>query len=284
MKTIAIYNVWSDWDLLELSMKNILPMVDGVLVVFSRNSNFGEFSPEPLDFMTRFDEPSKITMINAEPVPGKSAMQSETAKRNCGLHHAKILGYTHFLMMDADEFYVQDEIFADMECFKSDPELLGLVGKVKCYFRLPTLTIGYDVTLVPLIHKITPGLKFEFNRQYPFAWTEIDGVAFTEKKRIRIDPTRAMNINSGVKWSSTTMHHFSWVRKDIMKKVRNSTARQNLEQSTIVKDYLDATAGKYCQFYKTKIESCENLFNIPAIIDGDLKSLHDQGSTDRKED
>lgn len=280
MKICAIYNVWGDWDLLEHSINNVRPMVDGVIVVFSRLSNYGEHHPEPMDLDTRFEG---VKFIHADPAPGRAAMQSETAKRNCGLTYARRLGFTHFIMMDSDEFYEPAEFQADKDRFEADPDLAGLVGKVKCYFKRPTMTIGYDVTLVPMIHKITPVLKFEFNREYPFAWTEIDGVAVTPKKKIRIDPTRSMNINAGVKWTSTTMHHYSWIRSDVMKKIRNSTAKQNLEGSTIVADYCDGESGKYCQFYKSEIVSCDNLFNIPDIIDHGLISLHraKKGETDK---
>ena len=46
MKLCAIYNVWDDWDLLKYSIDNITPLVDGVIVVYSEKSNFGEFSPK----------------------------------------------------------------------------------------------------------------------------------------------------------------------------------------------------------------------------------------------
>ena len=114
------------------------------------------------------------------------------------------------------------------------------------------MTVGYDVTLVPFIHKITPDLKFEWNTRYPYAF---EG----PRREIRIDPTRQLNITSGVEWSEITMHHMSWIRSDVFKKIRNSTARQNIEKSTIVRDYVNSKAGYYCEFYKAKIESCENL-------------------------
>jgi hypothetical protein len=114
--------------------------------------------------------------------------------------------------------------------------------------------------LVPFIHKITDGLKFEWNTKYPFAF---EG----PKREIRIDPTRQLNIISGVEMSEITMHHMSWIRSDIKKKIRNSSARQNIEKSTIVRDYRNAKEGYYCEFYRTKLEACENLFNLPELRD-----------------
>lgn len=263
MKLCAIYTVWDDWNLLRESSNRMIGLVDNFIVVYSENSNYGEFSEIPYSF--------KIwnRLFKWEPDPKKEPRENETAKRNYGLQKARELGYTHFIMMDADEFYLPEEFNADKKRFE-DPKLLGLVGRVKCYFRSPTLTIGYDTTLVPLIHKITPNLRFEFNRDYPFAWTMVNGVPFTHSKQIRIDPTRSMNINDGVEWSQTTMHHLSWCRSDIKKKIRNSTARANIENSSIVRDYVNAKPGYFCKFYGKTLEECPNIFGLPEITDADV--------------
>lgn len=253
MRICAIYCVWGDAVLLDHSIRHIYPLVDGVIVVYSLLSNFGEHCKEPINQL------DGINYLRYEPDLGMRPVDNERAKRNIGLKKAKEMGFTHFLMLDADEFYDPQEFKNDKERFKN-PDLLGLVCRVKTYFRLPTLTIGYDVTLVPGIHKLTPQLEFKWNTRYPFAF---DG----PKKEIRIDPTRQMNIFEGVEMSETTMFHFSWIRSDIDLKIRNSTARANIEKSTIAQDYLQAKEGYYCQFYKARLEACENRFNIPDLID-----------------
>lgn len=260
MKLAAIYNVWGDYDLLLHSIKNINPLVDGIIVIPSTISNFGEngcgYFP---DFRS-----DKVNFFTYEPDLNLPSAQNERAKRNFGLQKARELGFTHFLMMDADEFYEPNEFLKEKErILKND--ISGTVCRTKVYFREPTLTVGYDVTLVPFIHKITPDLCFMWNTKYPFAF---EG----PRREIRIDPTRQMNINSGVEWSHITMHHMSYVRSDLRKKIRNSTARQNIEKSTIVRDYVNAKEGYYCEFYRAKIESCKNLFNLPQIVDESISS------------
>lgn len=256
MKLAAIYNVWDDWDLFYESNRCIRPLVDGTILVYSTKSNSGEectpsFNIDGFGFQY---EPN----LNLPPA------QNERAKRNYGLQKARELGYTHFLMMDADEFYEPNEFLKEKErILKND--ITGTVCRTKVYFREPTLTVGYDVTLVPFIHKITPDLCFTWNTKYPYAF---EG----PRREIRIDPTRQMNINSGVEWSDITMHHMSWVRSDVRKKIRNSTARQNIEKSTIVRDYANSKEGYYCEFYRAKIESCENLFNLPKLVDETISS------------
>ena len=67
------------------------------------------------------------------------------------------------------------------------------------YFKSPKLTLGFDHTLVPFIHKLTPTIRHEFNKHYPYAW---------DNGNIHIDPSRSLNINSGVQMSDVIMHHY----------------------------------------------------------------------------
>jgi len=246
MKLCAIFNVWADWDLLDHAVKNIDDLVDGIIVVGSSKSNYGEYFPIP--------EHWRGNIILREPAH-PMAVHSETDKRNFGLNIARKAGYTHFLTMDADEFYDPEEFKRAKQRFLDEPNLKGLVCPLNCYFASPELTIGRDTTLVPFIHELTPTIQHEFNRKYPFAW--IDG-------KIRIDPTRSLNITSGVEYTEeVTMHHYSWVRKDYEIKIRNSTARANLERSTIRQDLMSAKEGEMCKFYGKRLVRVPNRFNIP---------------------
>lgn len=244
MRLAAIYNVWHDWDLLEYSLKNIAPLVEGVIIVASERSNYGEISPIP-DWPNVYQREPRFL----EP------RLSETDKRNYGLHIAREQGYTHFLTMDADEFYEPEPFLKEKERFLN-PELNGLVCQCQTYFKSPTLTIGLDSTLVPFIHKLTPTIRHEFNRGYPFAWI---------KGQIRIDPTRSFNITSGVERTDLIMHHYSYVRKDLNVKIRNSTARNNLERSQVSNDFVLAKEGYFVEFYQRHLQRSSVDFGIPEL-------------------
>lgn len=250
MKVAAIYNVWDDWDLLQHSINNILKVVDVAIVVWSERSNYGEYG-QPVTGVLRGE---RIITHRYEPNLRLSARQNETDKRNSGLSIAWAYNCTHFICMDADEFYETDQVSQELQRFVDNPDLRGLVCPSQVYFRHPALTIGMDRTLVPFIHKLSPGLRHTFNKSYPFAW---------DRDTIRIDPTRSLNVNNGIEWSSTVMHHMSWVRSDYEKKIRNSTARTNLEKSSIREDLVLAKAGYYCQFYGKTLVTAPNTFNLP---------------------
>lgn len=258
MKLAAIYNVWDDIDLLELSIDHILKVVDGVIVVWSERSNHGESSNQKPNFYNLLQTLTYnkwIGVYKREPC-FKRPVDSETDKRNFGLNIAWGLGYTHFLTMDADEFYEPEPFLREKQKFIDNPNLAGLVCQCQTYFKSPHLTIGLDTTLVPFIHKLTPTIKHEFNKNYPYAW--IDG-------QIRIDPTRSLNITSGVERTDLIMHHYSWVRKDYQKKIRNSTARRNLEKSTILNDLLLAKEGYFVEFYQRHLKRSTVDFGIPEL-------------------
>lgn len=257
MRLCSIVNVWFDSvEMLPHCIKNMLDCgVDGIIIIWSEASNHGEVVKNYLpDIDSLIKLYCHIDVFQREPFL-HYPLNCETDKRNFGLQKAKDLGYTHFLNADCDEFYKPEEFKKAKERFDSEPDLKGLVCPSEVFFKSPCITVGRDVTLVPFIHEITPSIKCEFNKRYPNAW--ING-------KIRIDPSRSLNINSGVEYTeSVTMFHYSYVRKDLEIKIRNSSARANLERSTIREDYKNASPGVYCEFYKAVLQPCENIFNLP---------------------
>lgn len=249
MNLVAIYNIWDGVEIFEHSYRNIRPLVDSVIIVWSRLSNncqnTGNYDPSKY--------PGAIH-VNHEPSPAKTKQHNERDKRNEGLREAKRHSFTHFLMLDVDEFYDPEEFLFEKAKFdaKRKDELLGLVCNVKTYFKRPDLTIGYDPsTRVPFIHKLMPSLHYGMNKRYPFAY---------DAGGARIDPTRQLNIKRGVEWSDITMHHYSHVRNDIRVKIENSSA--NLGRSTLLEDWLNAKEGYRVKMYDRVLEKCDNQFNI----------------------
>lgn len=247
MRLAAVFVVWADCaDLLPYAVDNIRPVVDGAIIVWSRKSNRGKEMPYAL--------PKDCALVQWEPCL-RAPQFNELAKRNAGLTRAREDGYTHFIMMDADEFYKQDEFRAAKGQIQAEV-ISGSVCRIKTYFKSPALTIGFDHTLVPFIHRIMPMMEYRLNfHGYPFAY--VKGTAM-------IDPTRRLNITQGVKMMDITMHHYSWVRKDIRLKMDNSSA--NLRGSrgqVLIEDMANAKPGYFCKGYQRTLTECENIFNLP---------------------
>lgn len=249
MKLAAIYIVWFDGiEILPFSVAAIEDLVDEVIIIYSETSNYGH----------KVDYSGQIaglgTLINWEPNPNRPPALNELNKRNFGLEAARALGHTHFVMMDCDECYDNQDFIYGKSVMSMDNSPKGLVCRLKVYIKEPTLMCN-DHTLVPFIHRLTPGLQFEQgNKTYPFAYDEAGNA--------HIDPTRRLNVKQGVMMSGATMHHFSHVRRDINLKMQNSTARNSLLKSSLLEDYNNAAPGYYSKFYRDTLEEVPNRFNI----------------------
>jgi len=243
MRLAGIYIVWDDWEILSHSIRCMNPYLDGIIVVASTLSTKGEFSQVHYGHIL-------------EPDPELTPRENETAKRNFGLDMARDAGYTHFLMMDADEIY---EPF-DKEQFDGN-----YVCNSRLYFKSPTLYLD-DPTRVPFIHRITEDLFFKKNYEYPFS--------VLHEGRPAIDPTRTLNITEGVEMANVTMHHYSYIRRDIRKKIRNS-AGEKVKQfpHLLLDDYQNAEPGYKTKFFNLPLKETINIFGLPEMEDLTLPVL-----------
>lgn len=247
-KLIAIIPMWDGGEFLPFLIPNLQRQVDEIVVVWSRYSNFrNELSHELIEY-------DKTHYVNWEPRKGRPPHDNETEKRNYGLMAAIEFGASHILMCDVDEFYLTEDFNLEKERLYSS-NLNGFVCGLRCYFGSPTLTIGSEPTRVPFIMKVDRNTRFGFFKNFPFAY-ERSGIP-------RIDPTRRLNIYGGVEWSDVTMHHFSYVRRDISLKIDNSSARNNLLKSTVIDDFNNAKEGYFCKYYQKTLIKCGNIFGLP---------------------
>lgn len=247
----AIFCVWGDSnDLIDYSIDNILPCVDGVLIIYSNKSNFGNYR----EFFTSIDD-FKVKQFNWEPNTNYLPHYNETAKRQFGLDKAKELGFTHFIFVDGDEFYHDHEFIQDKKIVYEN-DLNGVVHRLKVLFKKPTLWCE-DHTLVPGICKLTPNTKTGNFRDFPFAY-DADGNG-------HIDPCRRLNYRDKVEMSDHYMIHASWLRSDYELKIQNSSARNNLRKSSIYKDLENAEPGVWNEFYRQTLRECANYFNLPEL-------------------
>lgn len=250
MKLCAIFVTWNDWDLLAVSTSNIRPVVDGIIIVASRHSNFGAIDYE---FDRQVNERYFADAAIFEPRPSLRPHENEAAKRNHGLELARRQEYTHFIMMDSDEFYDREE-FRLCKKWVEESDLNGIVHPLRVLFGKPTLWCN-DHTLVPGIQRITPNVRLGDFKAYPFAYDPLGNA--------HIDPTRRPSFTDGIHMSIVPMWHASWVRKDFSIKIENSSARNNIKRSTIYDDLRNTKPGYYCKFYRDELKEVPNQFNIP---------------------
>lgn len=243
VKTAAIYNVFDGEELLRGSIEQIRNCVDVVIVVYQTISNYGEeYAPQiPYDLIDHH--------INYYPVVAKGGQWNEIEKRDQGLQLAKAMNCTHFILMDCDEYY-EPEIFNQ---YKNKIIHFGYdssVCRLYTYYYNPTTRIDpIEDYYCPFIHKIYQNSVIRFDKRYP-AW---------------VDPTRRTNnFQKLLKIENPIMHHYSWVRKDIARKLRNSSAKGNLgDINELIQQHQDfPTTGKMAFFKNRNYIQVGNTFNI----------------------
>jgi hypothetical protein len=247
-KLAAIYNVWDGTELLEYSINSVKNHVDLIIIVWQKISNQGEeYNPhhEILKVSTNITH-----MRLFHPELNKTGMENETEKRNIGLDIARSHNCTHFFHIDTDECY-KDFGKLKADYFRKEelkPTTDGSVLRILTYFKKPIWSLEEsDNYLVPFIHKLKPEITTGIHNTYPHY----------------VDPTRRINA-SDVFQINGYMHHYSWVRKDIERKIRNSSAKQNIQRSKLLSDYNNPELGPgyFLKDYGQKLIEVPNYFNI----------------------
>lgn len=270
MKLGVSYIVFDGVELLEHSIKQIRKHVDYVQVIYQSSSWFGhQIKNEDLitlnslklsglvDDLTKFSDfvPLKDSLANSI----AKAKAYEKAKRELGLRSALRKGCTHYLCMDVDEFYLEDQFsLAKEEIEKNDYGLTAV--KFINYVNVPTLHRGYDSSRVPFICKIGPSSSM------------------TSRFFVKCDPTRGISsrVNSTHDFDPEmiTMHHMETVRRDLKTKYEATTRaifkRSNakdlidsIKRASQDKPELDFKKIIFPSLGKIRLKSCDNLFKIP---------------------
>lgn len=244
---VAVIVAW-DHELLRACVDNFLKSVDKVIIVWSNQSNYGQKLIFPVD---QFHD---CILIQHEPDLSLIPHKNEQNKRNAGLEAAKRIGAEYFIMGDMDEFYQPEDVRFWYEYLRHC-NVEGLVCRSHVYFGSPTLTIGEDVTYISFIHRIRPSLKYVFTQDYPY--TRHEG-------KLRIDPTRRLNVTMNVRLIGAVCHHYSWYRKDYSEKIDNSSAGslKKIKQEILL-DLENAKEGYFVKsiYHKTLVKA-PNLFNL----------------------
>ena len=258
----VVYNVFDGEELLEDSIKSIKKNVDFIVVIFQTISNFGneydqsEIECKRLLELGLVDEirhyiPTIQYMENGS-VFWESGCSNELAKRNFGLEICRDANCTHLLMMDTDEFYVNEQFeYALKEIFEGDFD--SSFCQMVTYYKKPNLILNpKEKYYVPFIIKIKPNTEYKLFVSYPY----------------KIDQTRQTQVGNCITFmrQELEMHHFSYVRKDIEKKFVNSSSVFPKEQvNDVIKHFKNYRKGGRALLLCERIfntEITENIFNI----------------------
>jgi hypothetical protein len=226
MKLGVSYNLFDGEELLEYSIASIKPNVDYISVVMQEVSNHGaQCNPGLLQYLKDLKDKNIINDIciykptfSGDPL---QASLNETYKRNVGLELSKRNNCTHHMSMDTDEFYTNDQ-FRYMKS-KIEKENLDTGFCQHCQYYKDSIYIlkNKEQEYVPTIEKIHPTTKY----------------IYKEKPSVPTDPTRQTTNTKQYLFNrnEVEMHHMSFVRKNIKRKLDNSSCRRHFTESQIEK-------------------------------------------------
>lgn len=242
MKLLTIYNVFDGEEFLACSVANIRAISDYILCMVQTTSNHGNLYQGGLNQARELLKSGDIDRVQMyDPADYRNAMWNETQKRNIGLKYAVSNGFTHVLNMDCDELFEPDELKWAVKEIEKHPKVDWWVCDIKAYFRKCNLTVGLDSTKMAFISKA--GI-----------------VCGNYSGKYKIDPTRRFN-SQNYEHIGLTMHHYSWVRNSIQRKIENSTARAHIERSRLLDNYNNAKEGSYVAHYDTTLQKCDIIFD-----------------------
>jgi len=249
LKLAVIYSVWDSEELLAKSIECIYSESDLIILVYQQTSNFGE-QYDPLPNIEHLQN-EKVILVKYEPDLSLGGMMNERIKRNIGIQFAKANHCTHFLHIDCDEFY---ENFKECKRLYFKSGHAGSVCKLKTYFQKPTFQFDTpEDYFVPFIHELKEDTK-----------------SGASSYKYYVDPTRTVNEIDIVELP-IFMHHFSWCRKDVLRKMRNSSANMSdnrvIKNKLILEDYqAEITEGFLVRNWNRRIVVVPDQFNLTPIF------------------
>jgi hypothetical protein len=210
MKIGVAYNIWDGDEHLPESLHWVRQFADYVVGVYSYQSNSGEhYMPNlPLGF---------DRLIEYLPNAALTRHQNELAKRNIGYTACMDAGCTLFMTIDCDEIYDPHQIMRVAVKMNRDGYDASACQMQTYYGDRYHRYAEPERYYVPLLYKVFKGRIFKEYVQWP----------------VLADPTRKLPSNNVLVLprSECEMHHYSYVRNDIGRKLRNSSAYPNIQRT-----------------------------------------------------
>jgi hypothetical protein len=250
------YNLFDGEELLESSIKSIRGNVDYISVVYQTTSNFGHPCSDGLvPLLEKLKSEGLIDeLFEYQPKINKGGHYNEIRKRNIGIILSEGAGCDYHMAMDSDEFYTDEQ----MKYVKKTLEEGGYDSsacQMTTYYKTSEYRLDpKEEYYVSLFHKIKSGVEYVLGHPFP----------------VLVDPTRRVRPGNCKVFTreEVEMHHMSYIREDIRKKLQNSSASPNFRDINKLVNYYESweypkqalMGGVPDKFYN--IVKVEDLFNV----------------------
>jgi len=261
------YNVFDGVELLEDSINHIRNFVDYISIIFQTKSYWNnDLSQREITIVNDLYDRGLINeIVMYDNNFNISIHGNEITKRNLGLQSAIRNGCTHFMSLDCDEFYVNDEFKMLIDFHKNNPNDISYIPLV-AYYKDSKYLINPE--------------KYNNNDLYVsgFYPTNLQ-FKMASPLRIKVDPTRKVtggkenNIKIFNK-DEIKMHHLSYVRVDLYKKINNSPAKLRYGNNP---NHLEKIVNYYINFERdgVAVSTDGHLYDIITVDNNiELKNYH----------
>ena len=229
IKTGMAINIFEGAEHVREILLEVRDLVDVVVILLQRESYTGiPIDMEDLRLVLELRECGLVNeIIEFQRIPYLPSREQETVKRNQGMAYMQSKGCDYGIVMDSDEYYEHDQFLAAKEFVRQN-----LVEATYCYYinyykdRWHVLEDDcYEATRgVPFLCKTSLRFLHEMPISIP-----TDATRRIQSKQATLLPKEMI-----------TMHHWSWVRNDVAKKINAWSSRawfSNEDFSEMRKDW-----------------------------------------------
>lgn len=252
MKLGVCYMVFDGEELLRPAIKSIREQVDFVSVTWQKISYHGNPNDTDLEPLIKqlIEEKLLDQAIFYEPNLTQSPKENELKLRNIGLQASRDAGCTHHISFDVDEFVLPEQLKYAKETFGDND--CSMIENI-FYYKKPTWKMHPNVknNFVSFIHPVT---------------TEYSMI---QKYSHRIEITRRLTPCDKIrvyKPDECAVHHMTYIRKDMAKKLNNSMTGKLYQIDKFVDEFNKYQLGDRLvvapDFLTRRTILVDNIFNI----------------------
>jgi hypothetical protein len=245
MKLALLYTVWTgdDMEMLNRSVNQHAPFADGILICFQNISNKGQKQSgiPPITLDATISTKSDLVFTLFKPDLKLNTKQNERNKHNEMVQHAKKQGFTHFILCACDHFYEPEQFEYAKKYHVEHPEIDVSFTKMRTYYKHENWYLDpIENYSMPFIHKMYATTRIINTPIYP----------------TRVDPSVKVNTcyhSYEFDTDEIILHHYSMVRKDIEKKLRNAAASirwSELQILQFISEYQNAKPGDSISYFQ----------------------------------
>lgn len=242
MRLAICYTVFGT-ELLSESIKNIIDVVDEVIICYQEVSNTGIEKP----FEWSYEHNPKFHFIKYNTRIGIGTKENERQKHQLMINTAHKLGCTHFILSATDHFYHKDEV---------------ITARLKAVDYDVTFTAMYTYFKYP-IWQLDPIEDYYM----PFICKLPAKILSTVKYPLLVDPSVRVSFNSWYLFTpfEVMLHHFSMVRKDMKAKFANAASAIGRKNPVYLQEWenYDINENPGIQYFKgRKVKIVPNYFGL----------------------